>query len=375
MLLSQFIPEHLEALLEEWDAFARTVLPRNKAMSADKLRDHAREMLVAIASDMQTRQSPTEQKLKSEGGRPRAASNDQSPAELHTLHRLAEGFSLDEVVSEYRALRASVIRLWTREIVEAKRPHLDELTRFNEALDESLCEAVSRYTARMERGRDLLLGALGHDLRTPLGAVLYSAQFLLRSEHLESAHTKAAARIVNSGARMRSMISDLLDFASTKLGDTLPISPVSMDLGDSCRAVADEMEAFHPDRQVRVERHGDLSGRWDPGRVAQMLSNLLGNAIKHGSPDAPISVIATGVSGSVCIEVHNQGPPIAAEMWPNLFEPLTRGAMRDPIDAHLERSVGLGLYIACAIVKAHGGRLELARSDENGTTFAATLPR
>lgn len=375
MLLSEFIHEHREAILEEWDAFARTVQPQNEMMSPDKLRDHAREMLVAVASDMHSNQSAAEQKDKSEGVRAHRPSMDDSAAELHTLHRLGEGFTLDEVVSEYRALRASVIRLWTRKLGDAQRTHLDELIRFNEAIDEALCESVSRYTARMERGRDLLLGALGHDLRAPLGVMLNSAQFLLRAENLESAHTKAAARIVNSGARMKEMISDLLDFASTKLGDTLPVSKIQMDLGDSCRAVTEEIAALHPERHVQFESQGDLSGRWDPARVVQLLSNLLGNAVKHGSPDGPVSILAIGLDRDVRIQIHNQGKPIDPERWPNLFEPLTRGAMGDPVDSHHERSVGLGLYIASVIAKAHGGRLELARSDENGTTFGATLPR
>jgi signal transduction histidine kinase len=373
--LAEFIQENLEAILVEWESFARTIVPVTKGMSVEKLRDHAREMLTAIAIDMQTRQSSGQQQAKSEGRRWRISPEEDSPAETHTVYRLTEGFTLDEVVSEYRALRASVIRLWTRVMGQADRTHLDELTRFNEALDEAVSESVARYTERMERGRDLLLGALGHDLRNPLGAVLQSAHFLLQTQPPDSPQTKAAALIVSSGTRMKTMIADLLDFASTKLDDLLPVSVVPMDMGGACHAAAEEIAALYPARKVDVESRGELSGRWDPARIAQLLSNLLGNAVKHGAADRPIRLSAVGSEHWVHIEIHNQGRPIPEQQRATLFAPLTRGAMQDVENPTSDRSVGLGLYIATEIAKAHGGKLELARSDDNGTTFVATLPR
>jgi signal transduction histidine kinase len=375
MPLATFILTHIESILSEWERFARTILPAAKGLSVDSLRDHAREMLITIAHDMQIAQSAIEQHTKSEGRRARREPSEDSAAQTHAGQRVGVGFTLNDLVSEYRALRASVIRLWTEEMRQADRSNLDELTRFNEAIDEALCESIARYTSRIERARDLLLGALGHDLRNPLGAVLQSAHVLMRTETLGAQQTQAAVRILNSGTRMKGMISDLLDFASTRLGAQLPLTRAALNMGDACRASAEEICAFHPDRIVEVECQGELSGHWDGNRVAQMLSNLLGNAVKHGSATGPIRISAAGSATEVRIEVHNEGPPIPMEKRRNIFEPLTRGAAHDSSPPDTNRSVGLGLYIACEIAKAHGGTLELARSDEESTVFVVSLPK
>lgn len=174
---------------------------------------------------------------------------------------------------------------------------------------------------------------------------------------------------------MKDMISDLLDLASTRLGALLPLSVAPMNMGDACRASAEEICAFHPSRKVEVACEGELSGHWDGGRVAQLLSNLLGNAVKHGSAGGPIRLNAAGSTLDVRIEIYNEGPPIPMEKRHNIFEPLTRGATNDSSPHDSDRSIGLGLYIACEIAKAHGGTLELARSDDAGTTFAVRLPK
>jgi signal transduction histidine kinase len=186
---------------------------------------------------------------------------------------------------------------------------------------------------------------------------------------------RAAARILNSGTRMKSMVPDLLDFASTRLGDRMPLSLVSMNLEDACRSSAEEICAFHPSREILVQCEGELSGRWDSGRIAQMLSNLLGNAVKHGSATAPVLLHAIGSPAHVRIEIHNQGRPIPVERRRSIFEPLTRGISGDSGPRDIDRSIGLGLYIAGEIAKAHGGSLELTRSDEDRTTFVVRLPR
>lgn len=376
MSLSQFIRRDLEAILNEWETFARTILPVTAGMSTQRLRDHAREMLIGIADDMEIPQSSAEQLDKSRGLRPRAQPQTDSAAETHAVHRLGEGFSLIELVSEYRALRASVIRLWTASMDQADRSMLDELTRFNEAIDEALSESVARYTDRIDRSRDLLLGALGHDLRSPLAAVLQSAQYFLRAEDLSASHIKAAARILSSGTRMQKMIGDILDFASTRLGDTLPMTPGPMDFGVSCQAAVDEIAAAHPDREILCHWQGPLAGCWDAARISQLLSNLIGNAIEHGAPDTPIWVSAScSCDSDVRVEVHNQGLPIPQERRQHLFEPLTRGVADTEPPASAHRSVGLGLYIASEIAKAHGGTVELMSSDASGTTFAVQLPK
>jgi signal transduction histidine kinase len=374
MPLSDFILANLEAILMEWEKFAETLQPVTQSMDRKALRDGAKGILTAIANDMDRPQSAQEQQAKSQGRRPMPNDSPDSSAQFHAAHRLRQGFDLNEVVSEYRALRASVIRLWTEQLGQADRAALNELTRFNEAIDAALTESVARYISRLDRSKDLLLAVLGHDLRNPLGAILQSAQFLLKSDALDSQYTKAASRIVNSGTRMKQMISDLLDFARTRLGDRLPVEPSLMDMGDACRQTLNEIGAFYPDCTLRFESAGALSGLWDAARISQMLSNLVGNAVQHGSTEAPIRVAATGKADEVVVTVHNRGTPIPADDVHRIFEPLARAA-ESSSQPDSAQSLGLGLYIAREIAKAHGGTMELVSSDEEGTTFAACLPR
>jgi signal transduction histidine kinase len=372
MRLSDFLMMNMELILRDWENFARTILPATEGMNQERLRDDAQEMLTTIARDMAAEQTASEQEKKSRGQKSRGAAD--SAAETHAADRLHAGFSLNELVSEYRALRATVIRLWTREMDRADRSTLEELIRFNEALDQALSESVSRYTSQVAHARDLLIGALSHDLRTPLSAVLHSAQFMLRSDALDDAHTKAASRILNSATRMNAMVSDLLDFSRTRLGDELPVSLSSTDLGDACRAAIEEISAFHPSAAFTFEATGALTGKWDRTRIGQMLSNLLGNAVQHGVPGRPIAIEAIGSEDEVLITVHNEGPPIPEELQKRIFEPLARGSQGDHASKS-DKNLGLGLYIACQIVKAHRGSLKLASSNREGTIFAARLPR
>lgn len=375
MTMSDFILTNLEQILIEWENFAATIRPAAEGMNREELRDEARGILTAIAHDMSTAQSAAEQKTKSEGRAPRPQHAPDSAAKVHGGDRLSHGFDLNEMVSEFRALRASVIRLWTQEIGQADRVALDELTRFNEAIDQALGESVAWYNARRDRSKDLLLAVLGHDLRNPLGAMLQSAQFLLKADALDSRYTKAASRILNSGTRMKEMISDLLDFARTRLGDRLPVVPSPMDMGEACRQTLAEISAFYPDSTLRFEATGELSGRWDSARIGQMLSNLVGNAVQHGAIGTPINVTATGSTDEVLVSVHNQGTPVPEKDMPRIFEPLARGSDSTSYSQVVAPSLGLGLYIAREIARAHGGTLELVSSDEEGTTFAARLPR
>jgi signal transduction histidine kinase len=375
MTLSTFILENLEPILTEWESFARTILPASDGMSSEELRDDAEQMLITIARDMATAQSAAAQLDKSRGRQPRGADDGDTASEVHAGDRLHSGFNLNELVGEYRALRATVIRLWTSEMGDANRANLDELTRFNEALDQAECEAVARYTSRVERARDLLLGALGHDLRNPLSAVAYSARYLLQADKLDGGLTKAVTRIVTAAARMQAMIRDLLDFAQTRLGAQLPMARASMNMGGACRAAIEEIGAFHPERTLVLDSTGDLGGSWDAERIGQMLSNLIINAVKHGAPDGPIRVSAFALDADVGVSVHNEGPPIPKHMWRRIFEPLAHGTVEERNGPRAERSLGLGLYIACEIAKSHGGSLKLTSSAEDGTTFTAVLPR
>jgi signal transduction histidine kinase len=341
-------------------------------MDTAALRNHAEAILKAIAHDISQPQTAEQQEAKSKGRGPRR--ENDSAAETHAGIRQSEGFSLDEMVSEYRALRASVIRLWTRKLPSADREILDEMTRFNEAIDQALTESIARYAERLSRSRELFLGILGHDLRNPLGAVMNSAQYLLHSDGLSGAQTKAVSAISRGGTRIRDMISDLLDVARTRLGEYLPISPAPIDLASTCQQAIEESQAYHPDRVITFSASGDLHGTWDEARLRQMLSNLIQNAIRHGEADTPVVVSAYGKPHEALVSVHNEGTPIPESARKRIFEPLVRGE-EDPVDHARPGSIGLGLYIVRAIVQAHGGSIDVESSKENGTTFTARLPK
>jgi signal transduction histidine kinase len=375
MRMSEFLLENIELILAEWVQFARTI-PDKPERSRVQLLDHAREMLVVIAHDMETEQSSIEQHDKSRGRRVRTALAEDSPAQSHGGDRLEQGFTINEIVSEYRAIRASVVRLWTLKTGTGNGSSLLELIRFNEAVDESMTESVARYTSRIERERTLLIGALGHDLRNPLGAAMQSAQILMVENIPESTRARAITRILSSNKRMAEMISDLLEFASTQLGERLPVSCAPMSMRDACQLAIDEIAVLHPQRTFNLEAQGVLLGNWDGARIGQMLSNLIGNAAEHSFPNTPIRVSCHASDGRVLIDVQNQGRPIPESQRHRIFEPLARGSnVTGGAPDRGGRHLGLGLYIACEIAKAHGGTIKLGSSEQTGTTFTVHLFR
>jgi PAS domain S-box-containing protein len=216
--------------------------------------------------------------------------------------------------------------------------------------------------------RDRMLGILGHDLRNPLAAVRTAATLLLRREGLDDDTRELAAAIDCSGKRMLEMIESLLDFSQTRFNGALPISPLPTDLHEVTRAVVDEVLAANPGRQIALTVNGDARGRWDPARMAQVVSNLVGNAIMYGAPREPVRVSLDGDADMLRLTVWNAGAPIPPELFPVLFEPFRRGATHG-------RGLGLGLYIVKQIVTAHGGEIDVHSTAENGTRFAVRIPR
>lgn len=176
--------------------------------------------------------------------------------------------------------------------------------------------------------------------------------------------------MLSSAQRMGRMIDDLLDLTRTRFGDPIPVTRAPMDLGPLCRQVTDELEGLCPDGALRFTAEGDLRGEWDGDRIAQVLSNLLRNAIQHGDAGGPITLRAVGRADDVLLTVHNDGPPIPPERLGEIFEPMTRHE-REPSPT---AGLGLGLFVALQVVLAHGGTLDVT-STAGGTTFTARLPR
>jgi len=216
-----------------------------------------------------------------------------------------------------------------------------------------------------------LMGIVGHDLRTPLNAIAGSAALLARASDLPTSRLRAAQRIVSSAARMSGLVRDLLDYTRLRVSGGFSIAPEATHLGEIGRAVAQEVRSAWRGSVIHLAEEGDLHGRWDPERIEQVLSNLIGNACHHGTCGAPVYVRLSGFGAAVRAEVHNEGPPIPAEVLPHVFEPFRRGAS-DRRDA--SGGVGLGLFIVRSLVEAHGGTIEV-QTGAAGTTFAVVLPR
>jgi signal transduction histidine kinase len=375
MRLADFIRANLESIMAEWEAFALTCLPAAEALTLLALRDHAEEMLRAIAVDMDSPQSAAEQTEKSKGeGRQPINLLDQL-GETHGTGRATEGFSLIQVAAEYRALRASVIRLWEQSLPTVADLNVTDLTRFNEAIDQILMESITHYAVEAERCRDRFIAILGHDLRSPIGAILTAAGVLARSDKFDNPEAKAISIIVNSATHINQMVTDLMEFARTRLGTAMPIVPTPMDLGELCRQLVEIFQGLHPDRTLRLEANGDFKGEWDSPRLKQVVSNLIGNAVQHGARQTPVVVRLDRAADEVMLTVHNDGPPIPPDALETIFEPLVRASREAPEKQVRSTSLGLGLYIARTIVIAHGGAINVTSSEPEGTTFTVRLPR
>lgn len=377
MRLADFILENIEPILVEWEAFARS-LGHGTRMTKLALRDDAEAMLLETARDMQTAQSPAQQasKSKGQGGAAGEASDQLDHASVrHGMDRVDSGFDIIEVVSEYRALRASVLRLWRESHPQLDINVIDDVTRFNESIDQSLAAAVGSYTNRIDQSRRMFLAILGHDLRNPLNCISMAAQLVSRTVTENPNAAKALSIIETNTDTLTRLISDLIDFASTGMGSAMPLTLGLVDLEKLCCNVFEEFCFAHPQRTLRFHPDGDLIGNWDAARLRQVVSNLMGNALQHGSTEGPVKLSVTSDRSTVVLSVHNEGPPIPPEMLAAVFDPLMRHAMLESTVQRVKGSIGLGLYIVREIVVAHGGTVEVVSTAQTGTTFTVRLPR
>ena len=341
-------------------------------MSGLALRSHSREILLAVVRDMETSQTETQRSDKAQRAELSPESSNTIAAAHGALRHLS-GFDLAQVVSEFRAMRASVLGLWRRsEATRTMDPAIEEIGRFNEAIDQALGEAVERYSSDVTT----FLAVVGHDLRSPLAAIQGSGLLLKLASASETTKAEAIVRIERACKVMGILISDLLEYARSRLGQGISIKRLALDLGRACEEALDNIRTIHPKHKFTHRFFGDLHIQADPTRIQQVLTNLLTNAVQHGDKNVPIVLEAEGTPNDVVVTVQNQGGTIPLDALATIFEPLVQ-VPNGRANQHEQpyTSLGLGLFITRELVHGHQGTIDVRSSVETGTTFTVHLPR
>ncbi len=372
--LVDFIRQNPDSIVAEWISFASTRTPASDNMTRLALKDHIIEILKFVADALEVPQSLKEQAAKSKGDGPNDTPFTKSAAEIHARLRLENGFDIEQMVSEYRALRASVVKQWLARNQALAVTDLDDLTRFNEAIDQAMTESIAEYTKNINNSRNLFLGILGHDLRNPIGAASMAAQIILKLGALAPKEASLASNIVTATDRATHILNDLLEITRSSFGTEIPVvrEPFSMEtLALEIRA---EMQSLAPRHTLELISAGNTDGSWDKSRIGQIFSNLIGNAIQYGLPNSVIRLSLSGLDDEVLITVHNHGGFIPPEKISKIFDSLTRGE-NDSEESEHTTNLGLGLFIAKKIVNAHRGKISVVSDFVAGTTFTVQLPK
>lgn len=374
MTLSQFITDNMEAIVAEWQAFATTMEPAASTMSALALRDHAKPILLAIARDLQSDQTPAEQKEKSKG-LSEPLSTRETAAATHGALRQVSGFDMNQLGAEYRALRASVIRLWTQKTqVAVDLAVIDDMIRFNEAVDQAIAESTARYAAELALSRDTFMAILAHDLRSPLAAINLLSILLEKNSATDTTRAQAS-QIRRSAREMGTMVSDLLEYTRTHLGKGIPVVPHEANISSICRQALEEMRSGQPEREFLLNVPESLAGEVDAARLRQALSNLLNNAVQHGDAGSAITLTARAEGDLIALSVRNMGTPIPGESLQVIFDPLVQLSEKSAVKASMNATnLGLGLFIAREVARGHDGTIDVTSTLAEGTVFTMRLP-
>jgi signal transduction histidine kinase/CheY-like chemotaxis protein len=381
MRLVEFIRSNVEPILSEFEAFARTMLPAAADMTIAELRNDAEKILRAVAEDMETPQSAQEQSEKSKGQRTDSGSAVQQAASAHGLTRLTDLFNQNQLVAEYRALRASVIMLWTQHIKVADRSALDELTRFNEAIDQALGASVTAFAAgveqrlrRADRRKDEFLATLAHELRNPLAPITIAAR-IAKSPNASAAQLRWSQDVVERQVQnMTRLLDDLLDVSritQNKLGlrtAEVELAAIIDNAVEIARLIIEarghRLNVTLPESPVHLVA--------DALRLAQVFSNILINAAKFTERNGQIDVSARVEESFAVIVIRDYGFGIEPHMLQRVFEMFSQGS--SALD-RVERGLGVGLAVVKGLVELHGGNVE-ARSEGlgRGSEFIVRIP-
>ncbi len=396
MQLADFMLANVEPILAEWEVFARSIWPNEATAHPGEVRDEAEDILRATALDMQSGQTSEQQAEKSKGGR--RGNEDVALTRASSAHgsgRMASGFDLWAVIAEYRALRASVLRLWRESGPAPNLRDVDDLTRFNESIDQSLTHAVSSYAQRAERDReallateqasrmeaeaanrakDVFLATLSHEMRTPLNAIVGWLS-ILRHEEADVAHFQEGLNVIERNTRAQvQLIDDVLDVSRIVSGK-LRVEIRPCDVRDVINAGVDAVRPAAEARGItlHVQLDPPVGGfSCDAVRMQQVVWNLVSNAVKFTPKGGSVEVTLRREQSSLQIQVSDTGEGIRAELLPLVFD---RFRQADSSTRRRFAGLGLGLSIVKHIVEAHGGTVNAESPGEGkGSTFTVRLP-
>ncbi|WP_234192576.1 MULTISPECIES: sensor histidine kinase [Pseudacidovorax] len=362
MRLADFLDQNKEEILREAAAFAKT-LPTLKAAADETLRDHFSQCLNDIASDLRRAQSRTEAYDKSQGLAPK--SPVVTAAEEHGEARAQSGLTVSQLISEYRALRATIIALWLENNKDEVHV-VDDLVRFNEAIDQAVAESTEAFEAKVEHWRHIFIGVIGHDLRAPLNAISLTAKYL--QGILPSEAKSHVLTISNSSKRIGTMLDSLLDYSSSRGGAAMTLKKSNANLSKELLEELQILRAAFPQQEISLDVIQTIEGTFDVSRLREAFANLLSNAAEHGTGGVVKAKVKKSEDAAV-IQVCNEGK-IADEKLEGIFDPLKRG---QGFETGHRTNLGLGLFICKQIALAHGGDI-VVKSDDGIVLFTLTIP-
>jgi signal transduction histidine kinase len=374
--LADFILANVEPILEQWETFARSIWPSGATAKVVEVRDDAEDLLREIAIDMRSEQTGVERADKSNG-------------------RAAPGFDLEAVIAEHRALRTSVLRLWRESDPTADLRDMDDVTRFNESIDQSLADAVRSHVQQVERdralalaseqasrkeaeaasrGNDMFLALLSHEMRTPLNAIgLWLS--ILRQENVDEKHRQEGLDVIERNTRAQvQLIDDVLDLSRIASGK-LHMNIGACELADVITAGVNAVRPAAEARGITINVQLDPSASdalCDRVRIQQVVSNLVSNAVKFTAKGGRVDVTLSREQSSTQIQVSDDGQGISAELLPLVFD---RFRQADSSTRRRLSGLGLALSVVKHVVEAHGGTVEATSPGEGkGSTFTVRLP-
>ena len=372
MKFAQFIKNHKEDITNEWVKFAEDNISGVNKLQIEEVRDHIKQMLDRIVKNMEISETDVQQEKKSKGNKD-MQSGESKAANQHGEQRADVGFGIMELSSEFRALRASILRLWeANSKAEKMETDFQDMIRFNEAIDEVWMISLERFQHKVDESKNWFMGVLGHDLRNPLAAISGVQSILKSSKNLSEKEKSLLGRSSSSVKRMTELINNLLELTNLRLGSGMTINKSSVDLSKQSEKIVQELQLGYPEAEIVIESPGPVQGEWDSIRLDQLMTNLITNALRHGKPGGPVTVSISAKGNEAFFKVHNEGPPIPESVKEIISTGMFTKTKGDPTK---KDSYGLGLYIVKQIVDGHKGQIKVKSNEERGTTFNIILPR